>query len=123
MKLGNVEAVGRAAMVTAMLATKTTRHILRILRLKRLMAIDKNNNELNIGDHVLYVYNNPLAAFSLRGIVVNLTTICSARDGEMLYLVDVELKFIDKTPAKPGQTVRVWSGELERYDAERTRFV
>ena len=86
------------------------------------MATDKNGKELGVGDHVLYISTTP-AAFSLQGVVANLTPICSARDDEMLYFVDIELKFIDKTPAKPGQTVRVWYSELERYDAERTRFV
>lgn len=86
------------------------------------MAIDKNRNELNIGDHVLYI-SNPPAKFTLRGIVKELVTIGSARDGEMLYLADVEVKFINNTPARHGQTVRVWCGELMKYDAERTTFV
>ena len=87
------------------------------------MATDKKGKELNVGDSVLYVYNNPPAAFSLRGEVVRIIPIGTARDGEMLHMVDVKINFVNKEPAKPGQTVRVWSGELQKYDAERTKFI
>ena len=86
------------------------------------MATDKNRKELNIGDHVLYV-SNPPAKITLRGIVKELVSIGSARCGEKLYLADVDIEFINKTPAKPGQTIRVWSGDLIKYDAEKTTFI
>lgn len=86
-------------------------------------AIDKDKRALCVGDHALYVYNNPPVLFSIRGIVSNIVPIGAANDGEQLHLVDVQVEFVDKKLAKPGQTIRVWSGDLMKYDAERTNFV
>lgn len=84
------------------------------------MVIDSKGKELNIGDSVLYINEQP-KAFSLRGTIVGFTPICVAH-GEMQYMVDVCIKFVDKNPAS-GSTVRIWSGQLTKYDAERTVFV
>lgn len=82
---------------------------------------DKKLQELNVGDNVLYIniFPNP---FSLRGEIVGFTPIGTARDGEYLYLVDVQIKFVNKEPAK-NSIVRIWSRQLEKYDAERTKVV
>jgi hypothetical protein len=85
------------------------------------MATDKKHQELNIGDNVLYINTAP-KPFSLRGKIVGFTPIGTVRDGECLYMVDVQIKFVNKGPEK-GSIVRIWSGQLEKYDAERTTFV
>jgi hypothetical protein len=85
------------------------------------MVTDKNNNELHVGDHVLYVSDAP-KRFALRGEIVGFTPIGNARDGEELHLVDVRIKFFNKEPAKDS-IVRIWSGQLEKCDEERTTFV
>ena len=85
------------------------------------MIADKKNQKLNIGDNVLYVNTEP-RPLSLRGEIVGFTQIGTARDGECLYMVDVRVRFVDKDPARDS-VVRIWSGQLEKYDSERTVFV
>jgi hypothetical protein len=85
------------------------------------MVTDKKNQELNVGDNVLYINIFP-KPFSLRGEIIGFTPIGTARDGECLYMVDVQIKFVDREPAK-NSIVRIWSGQLEKYDEERTTFV
>lgn len=85
-----------------------------------MMATDSKGKELNIGDSVLYVNKEP-TAFTLRGTVANIVPICMAF-GEIQYMVDVKVEFVNKNPVKES-IVRVWSGQLVKYDTERTIFV
>jgi hypothetical protein len=82
---------------------------------------DKKHQELNVGDNVVYINTSP-KPFSLRGERVGFTPIGTARDGECLYMIDVQIKFVNKEPAK-NSIVRIWYGQLEKYDAERTTVV
>ena len=87
------------------------------------MATDKNGKDLKVEDSVFYIFKNTPNTFVLRGTVSNIVPLGSANDGEMLYLVDVRVDYINKDKANGSQIVRVWSGELEKYDTERVVFV